>query len=69
MPVEVILRDFIKVSVCNPRDRTQALACNRIFMPKKMGFAAIFFTLCRRPVCARCRLPMANRLLGSMYKL
>lgn len=35
MPVEVILRDFIKVSGCNPRDRTQALACNRIFMPKR----------------------------------
>lgn len=37
MSLEVMLRDFIKLSGCNPLDRTHALACNRIFMPEEMA--------------------------------
>lgn len=35
MLVEVILHDFTKLSGCNLCDRTQILACGRIFMPGK----------------------------------
>lgn len=42
MPVEVMLREFIKTSGRNPRDRTQALACNRIVI-EKMAFRTMQF--------------------------
>lgn len=47
MPVKAIVRDFTKLRGCNLCDRTQILACSRIFMPGKIKILldAIFFAL------------------------
>lgn len=42
MLVEMMLRKVIKTSGRNPRDRTQALACNRIVI-EKMAFRTMQF--------------------------
>ena len=47
MPVEVMLRDLTKLSGCNLCDRTQISACDRIFMPGKIGICSMrYFLLC-----------------------
>lgn len=47
MLVEMMLRELIKTSGRNPRDRTQALACNRIVI-EKIAFRTMQFAhVCR----------------------